>query len=705
MSLSYRPPELAPLFAPLDSLHGIGPRHAALLEKISGGRRVIDLLFTLPEKINDRRQLMSFDEARAQPPGTLLTTRAKLLSIRQPSRPGLPTVLTLEDGVSLATLELVFFQKGRLTLPDIGSELLISGKISFYQDRLTINGPDHLLPWEKRHLFPKLEPVWPLTAGLFNGTVRRAMMGALERLPELPEWHAPSLIAKHSWPSFAEALRGLHNPASLPDTKETEDPTLFFARARARLAADELLADQLCLGLARQQAQQRPGRALKGDGTLQEELLARFGYRPTTAQLQAFSEISADMKAPSPMTRLLQGDVGSGKTLVAMMAMLQAAESGTQAALMAPTDLLAQQHYETLSRYCPVSVAFLSGRVKGKARRETLERIASGEATLVVGTHALFQEKVAFADLGLAIIDEQHRFGVEQRMRLGEKGHATDLLVMTATPIPRTVQLAEWGEMGVSRIDSKPAGRKPIHTTVHDMDMMAPLLEGIQRALDSGKQIFWVCPLIENSESQSAAAAEDRWAELTQRFGPVVGLAHGRQDITERQSALDAFRAGTSRLLVATTVIEVGVDIPNATIMVIEEAERFGLAQLHQLRGRVGRGGEKSFCLLLHQPEASQTARLRLGLLRETEDGFRIADEDFRLRGGGDLAGNRQSGLPGFRLASSEPTLPHLLTTMNQEAKLALNQAPDLTGPQGTPFVKLLHLFDRARPERLLVSG
>ncbi|QDH15756.1 ATP-dependent DNA helicase RecG [Oecophyllibacter saccharovorans] len=712
MPLSPPPDILAPLLAPLDSLPGIGPHHAGLLEKICGGRRVIDLLFTLPERIEDRRQLLSLDQARLLPAGTLLTARARVEAIRAPSRPGLPTVVTLSEETSLTTLELVFFQKGRLSLPSIGSDLIVSGKTSFYQDRLTINGPDHLLPWEKRHLFPKLEPVWPLTAGLFNGTVRRAMQAALAKLPDLPEWHVPSLVAQRNWPRFTQALRGLQDPSA---HQEMEDPFEFFARARARLAADELLADQLCLSLARRQAHERPGRSLPGTGELQTEMLNRFGHTPTAAQQQAFSEISADMRAPAPMTRLLQGDVGSGKTLVAMMAMLQAVESGAQAALMSPTELLAQQHFETLSQFCPVPPVFLSGRIKGRARQEALEQIASGTARLVVGTHALFQDKVQFADLGLAIVDEQHRFGVEQRMRLGAKGTATDLLVMTATPIPRTVQLAEWGEMGVSRIEGKPAGRLPVQTSVHDMAQMDSLLEGVQRALDSGQQIFWVCPMIENSESQSAAAAEERWAELTRRFGPLTGLAHGRQDPGERQQALEDFRTGKTRLLVATTVIEVGVDIPDATIMIIEEAERFGLAQLHQLRGRVGRGREKSYCLLLHHSDASPTARARLALLRETEDGFRIADEDFRLRGGGDLAGNRQSGLPGFRLATVENGLSHLLSTMEQEARLLLHQTPLLSpGPgtaSGAPDSKaaslhqLLHLFDRARPERLLISG
>ena len=410
------------------------------------------------------------------------------------------------------------------------------------------------------------------------------------------------------------------------------------------------------------------------------------------------------MAATAPMMRLLQGDVGAGKTFVAMNAMLQAVESGAQAALMAPTEILARQHFETVSRLCPTQCVYLSGTIKGAARRETLAAIADGTARIIVGTHALFQEGVTFADLGLAVIDEQHRFGVKQRMNLSAKGQATDILVMTATPIPRTLQLMEWGEMSVSRLDSKPAGRQPIRTTLHNMDAMPDILAAISRAVANGVQVFWVCPLIENSETQSAAAAEERWAMLGERFPHIVGLAHGKQDIAIRQAALEAFRQGETRILVATTVIEVGVDIPNASVMVIEQAERFGLAQLHQLRGRVGRGSKKSFCLLLHDGMATPTAVRRLTLLRDTNDGFMIADEDYRIRGGGDLAGDRQSGLPGFRLAQGA-RISLLLAAMQQDSERELMRNPSLEGPRGAGLRIMLTLFDRSEPDRLLISG
>lgn len=699
------PALLAPLehlLAPLESLKGTGPRQASLLANIAGGKKVIDLLFTLPERFINRETIRTVCEGQTLPQGEILTCRVRVVSVRRPRRTSQPTILVTED--ETGPLDLVFFQKGRLFLPPAGTELLVSGKTGSFQDRLTLSRPDYVIPWEKRQDFPWLEPVWPLTAGLFPSTVRRAMNAALALVPNFPEWQNPDLVRKNQWPDFRQALFWLHDPGSLPtqDGKQTSDTLL--ARARARLAADEILADQLCLRLARYKAQQRPGRALKGNGHLQDSLLSRFGHAPTKAQSRAIGEIIADMQASSPMMRLLQGDVGAGKTLVAMLAMLHAVEAGTQAALMAPTEILARQHFETLSRLCPAKCVFLSGSIKGKARRETLAQIASGAADIIIGTHALFQEAVQFSDLGLAVIDEQHRFGVEQRMKLGAKGETTDILIMTATPIPRTVQLTEWGEMGVSRLDSKPKGRQPVRTTLHDMAMMDDLLVAIRRALNKGQQIFWVCPLIENSETQSASAAENRWAELTKSFGSVVGLAHGRQDIAIRQESLDHFREGKTRILVATTVIEVGVDIPNATIMVIEEAERFGLAQLHQLRGRIGRGTEKSYCLLLHSSDASMIARQRLGFLRDTEDGFAIADEDFRLRGGGDLAGSRQSGLPGFRLAH-DTSLPGLITAMSPDSRHIVTNDPQLLSERGNSLRLLLYLFDRASPERLLVSG
>ncbi|EHH68541.1 ATP-dependent DNA helicase RecG [Gluconobacter morbifer] len=690
---------LSPLFAPLTTLPGIGPRHAGLLQKIAGGKRIVDLLFTLPERIVDRRILRTVAEGHNLAPGEILTCRVRVLSIRKAARPGQPSVIRTEDDTG--TLDLVFFQQRNMPAPIVGADLLVSGKTGWFQGSLTMPQPDHVMNWNRRETFPTLEPVWPLTAGLFPSTVRKAMRAALSLLPDLPEWQDHALMQKRRWPSFGQALRIMQSPDIIPPNIAWEP---VRERALSRLAADELLADQLCFGLARLKARSRPGRSFTGPDSLRTEMRHRFGHTPTPAQSHAIAEISADLAAPTPMVRLLQGDVGAGKTFVAMNAMLQVVESGAQAALMAPTEILARQHFETISRLCPTKCVYLSGTVKGAARRDTLARIADGSARIVIGTHALFQEGVTFADLGLAVIDEQHRFGVEQRMNLSNKGQATDILVMTATPIPRTLQLMEWGEMSVSRLDSKPAGRQPIRTTLHGMESLPDILAAITRALSRNVQVFWVCPLIENSETQAAAAAEERWAMLSERFGEIVGLAHGKQDITVRQAALDAFRDGQFRILVATTVIEVGVDIPNASIMVIEQAERFGLAQLHQLRGRVGRGTQQSFCLLLHDRDATPTAVRRLSLLRDTNDGFLIADEDYRIRGGGDLAGNRQSGLPGLRLAQGQ-RINILLTSMKQDAERELSRNPGLEGVRGHALKQLLALFNRTDTDKLLISG
>jgi ATP-dependent DNA helicase RecG len=528
-----------------------------------------------------------------------------------------------------------------------------------------------------------VEPVWPLTAGLHPWHLRRPLAEALDRVPELPEWHDPALLRRERWPGFAQALRALHAPAAPPGPGP-----------RRRLAYDELLAGQVALALVRRRVRAQPGRAL----------LAAFGRPLTPSQAAALAEIDADLAAPRRMLRLLQGDVGSGKTLVALLAMLRAVEAGAQAALLAPTEVLAQQHLRTLARLAPVPVALLTGSVKGAARGRILRALADGTLPLVVGTHALFQERVQYRDLALAVIDEQHRFGVDQRLLMGDKGAASDVLVMTATPIPRTLLLTQWGEMDISRLAEKPAGRQPVRTTLHSLATLDEVTAAVGRALDGGARVYWVCPLVADSETADLAAAEARFAALRARFGAVVGLAHGQQEASVREAALADFAAGRTRVLVATTVIEVGVDVPEASVLVVEHAERFGLAQLHQLRGRVGRGREASFCLLLHESGLNELARRRLLLLRDTEDGFRIADEDFRLRGGGDVLGTRQSGAPGWRLA--DPVADEgLLLMATRDAELLLQQDPRLESERGRAVRLLLRLFERAAAMRTLRAG
>ena len=618
----------------------------------------------------------------------LATLAVAVVRIDPPARPRQPTKVVVSDGSGFA--DLVFFNAfPRARLP-VGGRVLISGR---FDERRQMVHPDHIIPAEQAERLPGVEPVWPLTAGLFAWQLRRPMAAALARLPDLPEWHDPALLARERWPGFVAALRAVQCPGVPPGPVP-----------RRRLAYDELLAGQVALGLVRRRSRERPGRPLAGDGTLRRQALAAFGHELTRPQAAVLAEIDADMAAPRRMLRLLQGDVGSGKTLVALLCMLRAAEAGCQAALLAPTEVLAQQHLRTIQQLSPVPAALLTGSVKGAVRAKVLAGLADGSLKLVVGTHALFQEGVAYHDLALAVIDEQHRFGVDQRLLMGGKGEATDVLVMTATPIPRTLLLTHWGEMPVSRLTGKPAGRRPIRTSLHALATLPDVVEALARAMAGDARIYWVCPLVAESEALDVAAAEARFAALRERFGAAVGLAHGRQDPALREAALADFAAGRTRILVATTVIEVGVDVPEASVMVVEHAERFGLAQLHQLRGRVGRGTLDSFCLLLHADSVNDTARRRLTLLRDTDDGFRIAEADFRLRGGGDLLGTRQSGLPGFRIADPIDD-QKLLHMANRDAELLLRKDARLTSPRGQAVRVLLRLFERGEAMRTLHSG
>ncbi len=679
---------LSPLLEPASALRGVGPALATLLAKLTGGTRVLDLLFHLPESFVDRRHRPTI---KAALPGQVATLEVEVVRHDKPATNRQPWRVIVKDGTAFA--ELVFFKPARAQALTVGSRLLVSGRLDSFGDRLTMPHPDHIAPADRPELIPPLEPVWPLTAGLFPSQLRGALTQCLARIPALPEWHEPTLLKRERWPAFAEALCALHTPREHPGPE-----------VRARLAYDELLAHQIAISWMRNRERARPGRPLAGDGRLRQAAIGRFGHSLTGSQTEALGEIDADLAAPTRMLRLLQGDVGSGKTLVATLAMLRAVEAGAQAAMMAPTETLARQHHRTLTKICPVPVALLTGSVKGVARRNTLLGLQSGRVPLVVGTHALFQEGVAYRDLALAVIDEQHRFGVDQRLSLGGKGEATDVLVMTATPIPRTLLLTHWGEMAVSRLSEKPAGRQKIRTTLHSLATIDDVTDGIARALDRGDQVFWVCPMVSENEMLDVAAAEARFRILRTRFGARLGLAHGQMETEQREGALADFAAGRTRLLVATTVIEVGVDVPAASVMVVEHAERFGLAQLHQLRGRVGRGAAASYCLLLHDDGLSETARRRLVLLRDTEDGFIIADEDFRIRGGGDLLGKRQSGQPGWRLADP---VEHegLLRMANRDAAHLLERDPKLESERGMAIRLLLRLFERGAALRTLGSG
>ncbi len=683
-----RPDLLNPLFAEVEVLKGVGPAMAKPLDRL-GLSRVVDVLFHLPTGSVTRHRVERLDDAV---PGETVAIVVTPVDYRGGRNPRSPMNVHAVDAAG-DYLSLTYFGSNtgyaKKLLP-LGEPRLVSGKLELYGETRQIvhpeiGGADEVLALR--------EAIYPSAEGLTGKKLNQLAAQALERAPQLSEWIEPGLLATRGWPSWREAIAMAHTD---PDD----------SRPRDRLAYDEIFANQLALMLVRASTRRRRGTPLKGDGRLRGAL--KLPYAPTGAQTRTIGEIEGDMTQATPMVRLLQGDVGSGKTLVALNAMLIAVEAGAQAAMLAPTEILARQHYDSLSRMLSgvdVRIAVLTGRDKGRAREATLMGLAVGSIDILVGTHAIFQEAVSYRRLGLAVVDEQHRFGVAQRMLLTAKAETPPhLLVMTATPIPRTLTLTSYGEMDVSRLDEMPPGRTPVETRVISRERIDEVVEGLGRHIADGKQAYWVCPLVEESEVSDRAAAEARAAGLKLRFGERVGLVHGRMKPPEKDAVMAAFASGALSVLVATTVIEVGVDVPNASLIVIEEADRFGLAQLHQLRGRVGRGAERSVCLLLRGNVLSETSRARLALMRETNDGFRIAEEDLRLRGGGEVLGTRQSGEARFRLASIEQ-VTGMIGTATDDARLLVDRDGSLDGERGNAARTALYLFERDAAVGLLRAG
>ena len=697
-----RPEILFPLFAPVTSLKGVGPRISRMIEALAGSQ-VVDLLWHLPSGIIDRSFAPQLSEV---PDGALVTVTVVIGEHLKPRNRRQPYKVRCFDDTGV--ISLVFFRAHgdylTKTLPK-GETRVVSGRAQVFGKELQITHPDHIGTLDELDRLQTVEPIYPLTAGLTQKPLAKAVRQALEHAPtaaQMPEWHDPALMDREGWPLWREALSQVHAPQSEVELSPTTS-------GRRRLGYDELLANQLALLLVREKMRRKPGRALLGNGALLGTVEAALPYTLTGTQNQALAEILGDIKSPNRMLRLLQGDVGSGKTVVALMAMLQAVEAGAQAALMAPTELLSRQHFAVLQDLCAsvpgVRIAALTGRDKGKARAEILAHLEAGDIDILVGTHALFQESVEFHDLALVVVDEQHRFGVYQRLALTDRqGQATDVLVMSATPIPRTLTLTVYGDMDVSRLEEKPPGRSPVTTRAMPLDRLGEVVAGIQRSLDNGARVYWVCPLVSESDVLDVSAAEDRFKALAKIFGDTVGLAHGQMKPAKRDKIMADFAAGAITVLVATTVIEVGVDIPEASVMVIEHAERFGLAQLHQLRGRVGRGAAQSSCLLMYAPPLGKAAKARLNILRESDDGFRIAEEDLRLRGAGEILGVRQSGLPQFRLASLSDH-EDLLPIARDDAKLILQNDPGLKSDRGQALRTLLFLFERDAAVGLIRSG
>jgi len=698
-----RPALLNPLFAPVTSLSGVGPKQDKLFRYLLGRDdtpRLVDLLLHLPASVIDRRARPKIRDAV---PGTVVTLEVTVDRHRPtPGRnPRAPHLVYASDDTGDVVLTYFRSPPGYVEkLLPVGAKRYVSGTAQMYDGTLQITHPDRVVDEEGFAKLSGIDPVYPLTEGLALGSLRRAMAQALQKLPELPEWISPAVIRRCKFPKVAEALNRVHVPVELTDILP-DGP--FWSR----LAFDELLAGQLALALVRAQLRRPAGDRNAGDGHLRKKIIDALPYSLTSSQQQAAAAITDDLRQPVRMLRLLQGDVGSGKTVVALLAAAAVTEVGKQAALMAPTEILARQHIKTitpLAERAGLRVAILTGREKGKERRDILGRLEAGEIDLLVGTHALIQDDVVFKALALAVVDEQHRFGVRERLALTAKGRDVDVLVLSATPIPRTLVLTYFGDMDVSELREKPAGRQPIDTRAVASSRINEVMEAVGRALDKGKLVYWIVPLVEESETVNLTDAEQRFESLRERFGDKVGLVHGKMRGTDKDRAMAQFAAGETGLLVATTVVEVGVDVPAATIMVIENAERFGLAQLHQLRGRIGRGSEASTCLLLYKEPLGEMSTARLKVIRETTDGFRIAEEDLKLRGEGDVLGVRQSGLPGYRIARTD-VHGQLITQARDEALRIMKDNPKLEGARGEVLRALLYLFERDEALPLIGAG
>ncbi len=700
-----RPTLLDPLFAPLSSLPGIGPKLGDLFARLFGREsvddcRVLDLILHVPHSLIDRRKQPGI---ALSPQGTIVTIRARVDRHQPPPRgkTNVPYRVFLQDDTG--ELALVFFRAKQPWLEKllpVDSTVMVSGKVDWFNGRPSMVHPDYIVQETDAADLPLVEPVYPLTAGLSPKVLKKAIDGALGRMPDLPEWLDGPLVTRQGFASVKASFERLHAPRDQADV-DLQNP------ARRRLAYDEFLAGQLSLSLVRQRLRRTAGNPVHATGLLSTRVLEALPFSLTGSQTAAIADILKDMAGNDRMLRLLQGDVGSGKTAVALMAMLAAVEGGGQAVLMAPTEILARQHFATISKMVAsagVCIDILTGRTRGSERQVILERIASGEAQIIIGTHALFQDTVLYHNILLAVVDEQHRFGVHQRLRLTAKGNTPHMLVMTATPIPRTLVLAAFGDMDVSKLTEKPAGRKPIQTVVVPDERIGDIVTRLKNAVADGKKAYWICPLVEESEEVDLMSADERHKSLVPAFGKTVGLIHGRMSSAEKDAAMLAFKNGEIRLLVATTVVEVGVDVPDATIMVIEHAERFGLAQLHQLRGRVGRGAEASSCILLYKGPLSENGKARLGILRDSEDGFLLAEEDLRLRGEGELLGTRQSGTPGFRLASLEAH-GDLLDIARKDAAYMIERDPELVSPRGEALRVLLYFYRRDEAIRFLNAG
>lgn len=694
-----RPKILDQLFKPIETARGIGPRLKLRLKYLIG-ENIVDLLWHLPNNIIDRSYTPTISNAEKD---RIVTIEVTVLKHNPSKRRGLPYKVKCID--ETGEIDLIWFNGRRQYLEEllpIGENFIVSGKLEAYKEKKQIIHPQHIVLSTKSKSLPNVEPIYSLTQGLTNKVISNHINRAINIIPDFSEWQDVEFYKSMRWPSFSEALKNAHNPKNESDL-DHKNP------ARQRLAYDELLANQLSLALLAKNFEAPVGQSIKKNNTLLNSLYKNIPFELTNSQKVAIEEISQGLEKPNRMIRLLQGDVGSGKTIVALAALFQASGNSKQAAMMAPTELLARQHFESIKNLClksNIKVEILTGKTKRLDRERIVNDLSAGDIDIILGTHALFQDKISFHNLGLVVIDEQHRFGVHQRLSLTSKNsnNPPDIIIMSATPIPRTLELTAYGSMQVSRLLDKPVGRKPIKTIAKPLSKVDEATESLKRLMENGEKAYWVCPLIEESEKIDLAAAEDRFASLKNIYGNKVGLVHGRMSIEEREETMKEFKYGNKNILVATTVIEVGIDVPDATFMIIEHSERFGLSQLHQLRGRVGRSDKASSCLLLYRSPLGENAKKRIETLRETDDGFIIAEEDLILRGAGEVLGTKQSGLPYFKIANLSTDRDLLETARNDSNYIIENNLLN-NSDRGKNLKILLHLFNKEEALKYLDAG
>jgi len=692
-----RPQILNPLFTGIEKLKGVGSKNFKLLRNLCGDK-IVNLMWHLPTNLIDRTYCEPLVYAKA---GNIWTGVVSIKEHIVPPTKKQPYKIVVTDGTEELTLNFFkyykdAFQKSLL----VGSKKAISGKLEIFNSRLQMNHPDYMVIPEMLDMLKAVEPVYPLCAGVTNKMMLKLKNEWIKNMPDLPEWQDKHFLLANKFPSFSEAVKTLHYPKCLTDL-ENSNP------AKKRLVYDELLSNQLALAIVRQRHKKQAGRSINGTGFLREKLLKSLGFELTDAQKRVLSEIYQDQEAEYKMLRLIQGDVGSGKTVVAFLSMLNAAECGFQSAIMAPTEILAKQHFETMKVWADIvgiKIELLTGKIKGKKRTEILDLLKNGKIDILIGTHALFTEDVIFKDLACIVVDEQHRFGVNQRLELTNKGNKPDILVMTATPIPRTLVLTQYGDMDYSKIDEVPKGRKPTDTRIIPLTKLNEVVDGLKRKISTGSRAYWVCPLVEDNEKLDLAAAQERYKSLQKIFGDKVGLVHGKMKEKEKDDVMEKFKTGQFLVLVATTVIEVGVNVPEATVMIIENAQRFGLAQLHQLRGRIKRGFETSNCILLYGYPLSDVSRERLNIMKNSQDGFLIAEKDLEIRGGGEILGTKQSGFSEFKLADLNEH-KDLLYAAKKDADMILQTDKNLNTERGKALRILLYLFEQDEAIKTYLAG